>query len=164
MKPESPTPLQVDEKAKKYYELQADLLQKMLAAREAQVPLQQLKTELIELVKDFGSTHAEKSKLLHGIEDELMATFGSSTSADAAAIERFRLALVQKKQGRLLKRIFEKSERWTLSAAAATIIKGEKLTPSLLALYSQCSVTEPSTPRLEVRPKKKGRDPGGSGT
>jgi hypothetical protein len=43
-------------------------------------------------MRDFGSSHAEKSKLLHGITQEMMVTFGSAVSIDAAAVERFRLA------------------------------------------------------------------------
>jgi putative Mn2+ efflux pump MntP len=48
-----------------------------------------MKEELICLVEEFGSAHAEKSKLLHGITHEILATFGLSTSIDAAAVGLF---------------------------------------------------------------------------
>ena len=62
------------------------------AAEEAapkQAELERLEVQLLNLVKAHGSAHAEKSKLLHGIAWEVMATFGSSTSTDNAALERF---------------------------------------------------------------------------
>ena len=95
-------------------------------------------------MRDFGSSHAEKSKLLHGITQEMMVTFGSAVSIDAAAVERFRLALVQSKQARLLRLV---------SPEASVIIKDEKLSKSLLAIYSQCEVIKPRVPSLAVREK-----------
>lgn len=113
-----------------------------------------MKTELIELVRDFGSTHAEKSKRLNGVLWYLQATFGTSHKLDAAAVERFRLALVKAKQARLLKSIFKKSVRWDLSPEAPTLIHG-KLSPSLLALYARCDVPTPISPSLKVEKKTK---------
>ena len=113
-----------------------------------------MKGELVDLVRDFGSAHAEKSKLLHGAVYEMMATFGMSSSTDAAAVEKFRQALVKAKQARLLKRIFQKTTRWDLSPEAGLVIRDTKLSKSLLALYSQCSVSKPKSPVLEVRKKK----------
>jgi hypothetical protein len=66
----------------------------------------------------------------------MMVTFGSSSRIDAAAVERFRLALIESGQSRLLKRI-----------------KGEKLSAALLSLYSQCQVVKPKSPSLVVREK-----------
>jgi len=147
------TPAQVDAKAAEYDSLKEELQKATLAAKEAQVPLDVLKQELIGLVRDFGSAHAEKSKIVHGITWEMMATFGSSVSIDSAAVEKFRLALLEAKQARLLKLIFQKDIRWTLSPEASVIIKGEKLSKPLLALYSQCDVVKPRTPSLQVREK-----------
>jgi hypothetical protein len=42
-------------------------------------------------VREFGSAHAE-SRLLHAITQEMMV---SSVLIDAAAVERFRLALLE---------------------------------------------------------------------
>ena len=112
-----------------------------------------MKEELIDLVRDFGSAHAEKSRLLHGITREMMVTFGSSVSIDGAAVERFRLALMKANQARLLKKVFLQHVRWSLSPEASAIIKGEKLSKSLLALYSQVEVIKPKSPSLQVREK-----------
>ena len=156
--PAAPTPVAVDELASRHETLEAELeeIEKQAAEEAApkQAELERLEVQLLNLVKAHGSAHAEKSKLLHGIAWEVMATFGSSTSTDNAALERFRLALVKAKQGRLLRRMFEKTVRWLLKPEAAEVVKGSKLSPGLLALYSQIAVIKPNTPKLIVRPKK----------
>jgi hypothetical protein len=150
----APSPAEVDELAEKYNSLKDDLLQATLAMAEAQKPFEQIQNDLRELVAKYGSAHAEKSKILHGVKDEIMATFGVTTSVDAASIEVFRLALVKAKQARLLGKIFTKTIRWTLNPMAALIIRESgKLSKSLLALYSQCEVVKPKTPTLTVREK-----------
>jgi hypothetical protein len=151
----APAPAEVDQLAKEYLALKTKLDEALQASFAAQEPIQKMKERLIEKVREFGSTHAEKSKLLHGIVYEMLATFGSSISLDAAAVEAFRVGLVKAGQPRLLKKIFEKSERWTLSANAAAIVKGSKLSKPLLALYSQCQVTKSKAPMLQVREKAK---------
>jgi hypothetical protein len=40
-----------------------------------------------------------------------------------------------------------------VSPEASVIIKGEKLSKSLLAIYSQCEVIKPRAPSLAVREK-----------
>jgi hypothetical protein len=164
----APTPAEVEQKCEQYraldkeindavLEFKLELAEKLKGDKEGDKPkpeqLADLKTEIIELVRAHGSAHAEKSKILHGITLEAMGTFGSSTSIDAAAVERFRLALVKAKLAGTLKKVFEKTIRWTLNPEAAVIVKGEKLSTKLLALYSQCEVPEPKTPTLKVREK-----------
>jgi hypothetical protein len=146
-------PAQVDEKAEQYYRLKAALDEATEAAKLRCLPLAQLKEELVQLVRDFGSAHAEKSRLLHGITQEMMVAFGSSVSIDAAAVERFRLALLEANQSRLLKKIFTKDIRFTMSPEAAVIIKGEKLSTGLLAIFSQVEVVKQKAPSLVVREK-----------
>jgi hypothetical protein len=106
---------------------------------------------VVFLVEEFGSVQAKKSKLLHGIQYEIMATFGMSTSIDAAAAERFAIALRDAKQTQLLNRIFDQQIRYTLAADASSIIRSVELPKPLLALFSQCQVTRPRTPTLKVR-------------
>ena len=62
-------------------------------------------------------------------------TFISVHSLHAAAVERFRLALLEANQSRLLKKVFTKDIRYTMSPEAAVIIKGEKLSTGLLAIF-----------------------------
>jgi len=114
-------------------------------------PHERMKEELICLVEEFGSAHAEKSKLLHGITHEILATFGVSTSIDAAAVERFAQALRIAKQTKLLNRIFEQTTRYTLAADAGSIIRAVALPKAQLALFAQCQVSKPRTPTLKVR-------------
>jgi hypothetical protein len=106
---------------------------------------------LVCLVEEFGSAHAEKSKLLHGIRYEMLATFGMSTSIDAAAAERFANARRVTKQTRLLNRMFDQQIRYTLAADASSIIRSVELSKPLLALFAACQVTKPRTPILKVR-------------
>lgn len=149
-----PTPVRIDEIAKEYLALKDKYLQATLEAKAAAEPMEKKAEELKALVSDFGSAHAEKSKLLHGVTHELVVTFGSSVSIDGAAVEKFRLALVVAKKARLLKKLFEKTIRWTLSPQAPALIKGEQQLPkTLLALYAQCEVVKPRTPSLQVREK-----------
>lgn len=87
------------------------------------MPLAELKKELIDLVRDFGSVRAEKSFLLHEISQEMLVTFESSVSVDAAAVERFRLALLESNQTRMFKKIFLQDVRFTLAPEAAAPLK-----------------------------------------
>ena len=114
-----------------------------------------LELRSLDWLRRFGSAHAEKSKLLHGLTLEIMGTFGQSSSIDAAAVETFRLALLKAKQSSLLKKIFQKTVRWTLDGNAGAVIRAMKIPPKLLALYSACSITTNRTPTVTVRPKKK---------
>ena len=150
----APTPVRVDELAEAYLALKDEYLEARLEAEVTADLLEKKGAELKALVSDFGSAHAEKSKLLHGVTHELMVTFGSSVSIDGAAVEKFRLALVKAKKARVLRKLFEKTIRWTLSPLAPTLIKGEQQLPKpLLALYAQCEVVKPKTPSLQVREK-----------
>jgi septum formation topological specificity factor MinE len=151
----APKPEAVDLQAIEYARLQKLLADATEAAEAAATPVKNLKLELIELVRKFGGVHREKSKLLHGIVWEMMATFGQSTSQDAAAVERLRLALVKAKKARILKKLFTKQISWRFNSDASEVIKGEKLTPKQMALVLQCFDTEDRTPTLDVREKKK---------
>ena len=159
-KPEALSPSEIDRLCVEYRSIEAQIDEIEKKADDQKTPLivrlGELKALFLDHVRKFGSAHAEKSKILHGITMEIMATFGTYSSMDAAAIEQFRLALKKAKQARLLSKIFEKTIRWTLKPAAASLaIRGNKLGPKLLALYSQCTVTKDRAPILEVRPVKK---------
>ncbi len=106
-------------------------------------------------IRAFGSAHAEKSKLLHGILYEIMGTFGMSTSIDAAAVEAFRKGLVKSKQAKLLKKLFTKTVRFDLNPDGAEIVKGVTLKPRLVALWAKCFVNQSKTPVITPRLKKK---------
>jgi hypothetical protein len=153
--PEAPRPAEVDERASAFERLKDELAD----AREELITTQKLVTEreleLIELVRSCGGPHAQKSKIVHGIVWEMVATFAQYTTQDSAAVERFRLALVKAGKTRLLKKIFSADIRWTMKTGAAEIVKTEKLTPKQMALLLQCSVTQDKKPSLDVRLKKK---------
>jgi hypothetical protein len=80
-----------------------------------------------------------------------MATFGMSSSIDAAAAERFAIALRDAKQTRVLNRIFDQQIRYTLAADASSIIRSVQLSKPLLALFASCQVSRPRAPTLKVR-------------
>jgi hypothetical protein len=151
----SPLPAEVDERATKFHQLELDIEKVNLERRALEQELAAKKTALIELVRQHGSTHAKKSKILHGIAWEIMATFSKYTTQDGAAVDRFRQALVKAKKTRLLEKIFQQDVRWVVKASASEIVKMEKLTPALMVLLLKCSVTENKTPTLDVRQKKK---------
>jgi hypothetical protein len=155
------SPAEVEALAAEYRKLQEQIAENDIAANLANRPLVARLDEIWELalaqVRKFGSAHAEKSKLLYGLTLEFMGTFGSSSSIDAAAVEAFRLALVKAKKARLLKRIFEKTVRWTLTAQASAILLKEhaaKTVPDkLFAAFARCTVSKDRTPTLVVRDK-----------
>lgn len=161
---ESPNAEQVDAHAQEYKRLEKILddakavLAKVKKAEGA--ALNKLHDALIDLVRAFGGKHAEKSKILHGIEWELMATFGGSHGIDAAAVDRLRLALKDAGKTKLLKKLFTEETSWRLAPDAAEILKGEdKLPDDLAVAVLACFTFTPSTPKLDVRSRKKAAAP-----
>lgn len=155
-----PNAEQVDAHAREYKRLEKilDDAKAVLAQvkKKEGADLDKLHIALIELVCIFGGKHREKSKILHGIEWELMATFGQSSGIDATAVERLRLALKAAKQTRLLKKLFTEEKSWHLAPDAAEVLKAEGKLPDDLAMAAlACFTFTPRTPQLEVRPKKK---------
>lgn len=151
----APMPLEVDSYAEDFHNLELDLDEARKKSKAAQDLVSKAEGELIDLVRNFGGPHATKSKILHGIIWEMVATFSQYTTQDSAAIERFRQALVDAKQTRLLKKLFKADIRWTMQSSAAEVVKNEKLSAKLMSLLLQCSVTGDRKPSLDVRPKKK---------
>jgi hypothetical protein len=153
--PEAPLPAEVDERAIAFHQLEEDLAAARVELSAAQKLVSEKELELIELVRSCGGPHGQKSKIVHGIVWEMMATFAQYTTQDSAAVERFRQALVKAKKTRLLKKIFSADIRWTMQTGAAEIVQTEKLTPKLMALLLMCSTTQDKKPSLDVRAKKK---------
>lgn len=157
----APTPAEVETLAREYHQLEEKIAGIKKKAAEDLAPhakrLDELWEALVPQVKEFGSVHAEKSKLLHGLEWEVMATFKSTTVMDAAAVDTFREALQKEKKTRLFKRVFQKAIRWTLADTAGAFLRDEheggRFPDRLYALFARCSVPKELTPTLVVRPK-----------
>lgn len=145
----------IDDHAEAFHQLELDLEESRKQTKAAQKLLSDREAELIYLVRRFGGSHAQKSKILHGIVWEMVATFSQYTVQDAAAVERFRQELVKAKKTQLMKKLFQCDVRWTMRSGAAEIIRGEKLPPRLLAMLALCSDTQDKKPSLDVRQKKK---------
>ena len=79
--------------------------------------------------------------------------FFVSISDRGAAIEGSGLALIESNQQRLLKRVFQKDERWIMSPQAPGVIRSEKLSDALLAMFSQYEVVKQKAPSLVVQEK-----------
>lgn len=162
-KPAAPTPGEVEALAEEYRELEQkiDAIEKKAVDDAAAHKLRrdELWDLMLAQVRDFGSAHAEKSKILYGLELEVMGTFSSGQAIDAAAVETFRLALVKAGRTRFLKKVFERSERWTPLPEASALIRKEHETGSLpwklFAMFSSCTVSKELTPKLVVRPRTK---------
>lgn len=151
----APMPVDVDERAEQFHQLELDLDAAKKELAEAQKAVAERERELVDLVRAYGGPHATKSKILHGIAWEMVATFAQYSTLDAAAVERFRLALVDAGQARLMKKLFKEDTRWSLNGDAAEVVKTEKLSAKLLGLLIQCTVTGDKKPSLDVRQKKK---------
>lgn len=156
----SPNAEQVDAHAVEYKRLEKildDAKALLVKVRNKEgADLGKLHGSLIELVRSFGGRHAEKSKILHGIEWELMATFGQSAGIDSAAVERLRLALKAANKTKLLKKLFTEEKCYRLADNAAEVLKAEGTLPNDLAMLTlACFTSTPRTPVLDVRLKKK---------
>lgn len=151
----APLPAAVDETAENFHQLEEELAEAQRELDIARKLVTDRELELIELVRRHGGPHAQKSKILHGIIWEIVATFSQYTTLDSVAVDRFRHELVMRKKTRLLKKLFTQDVRWSLNAGAAQIAQSEKLPPKLLALLLQCSVTQDRKPSLDVRQKRK---------
>jgi hypothetical protein len=156
----SPNAEQVDAHAVEYKRLEKildDAKAELAKVRNKEgAELDKLHGTLIDLVRSFGGKHAEKSQILHGIDWELMATFGKSAGIDSAAVERLRLALKAANKTKLLKKLFTEQKSYVLASNAAELLKAEDKLPANLALLAlACFTFTPRTPTLDVRPKKK---------
>ena len=153
-----PSPNEVDQLALEMLKIRGEISTIEAEAAGKVCPLLarslELKSQAERWLREFGSAHAEKSKLLHGVGYEILGTFGTSTSIDAAAVEVFRQALVKAHQGRIVSKIFQKTVRWSLVSGWAEIIRGSKLPAKLLALYARCQVSSERTPTIVPREKK----------
>ena len=140
-----PSAVEIDRLAVQFLDLEKKVDQAYKIAVELDEPYERLKEQLIDVVEEFGSMHAEKSKLLHGTRYEIMATFGMSTSIDAAAAERFAIALRDAKQTRLLNRIFDQQIRYTLTADPETHSWpiGTMQDPVSVPLFSNAPMSHP---------------------
>jgi hypothetical protein len=149
-----PTAADIDRLALEFLALEAKTDHAYAIALALDEPHERMKERLIDLVEEFGSadhekSKLEKSKLLHGLTHEMVATFGVSTSINAAAVDHFADVLRGSKQLKLLELIFAQTTRYHLRPDAGPVIR--TLPRALAALYSQCHVTTPRHPVLEVR-------------
>ena len=150
---------EIEDLAQEMIELKGKIADKLAQVSTETAPLvKQLKdlTDRAEKwLRQYGSAHAEKSRLLHGLTFEILGTFGQSTSIDNAAVEIFRLALVKAGKSQLLRKIFKKVVRWELLANWGEVLKAEKLPAKLTALYANCQVTKDRAPTITPRERAK---------
>lgn len=150
-----PTPAEIDELAKEYLALKEKAVQASLEAGQALQLVADKRQLLTEMISAAGSAHAEKSKILFGIEYEAVCTYPQFSSVDSAAVDTFHTALKKSGKTAIIRKMFEKSVRWTLRGTASEIIRGSKLSPKLALLWSRCIVLKDKTPTIDVRPRKK---------
>jgi hypothetical protein len=146
-----PSPAEVDELVLEFSRLESKALEAYRVAEELERPREAFEERLVLLVEEWGSPHASKSKLLVGTSSEVLATFGSTRSIDAAAVEGFRIALQQAGRVRVIKKLFEECISWRLVDGADSIIRGEQLSDRLQAAYARCFTEKPRAPSLKVR-------------
>jgi hypothetical protein len=141
-----PTAADIDRLAVEFLALEAKTDQAYAVALALDEPHERMKERLVDLVEEFGSfdhgkSKLEKSKLLHGLTHELVATFGVSTSINAAAVDRLAHALRISRQTRLFDLIFDQSIRYHLRPDAGPVVR--MLPKALAVLYTACHVTTP---------------------
>lgn len=148
-----PTPEQIDRLVLEFCWLESEVDAAYGAAQALDEPHEKFKERLILLVEEFGLVHATKSRLLAGASSELVATFGSTRSIDAAAVEGFRVLLKEAGRIRILAKLFEQCVSWRLVDGSDGIIRGEQLSDRLQAAYARCFTEKPRAPSLKVRLK-----------
>src|SRR6266550_2596394 len=72
----TPTAADIDQMAIQFLELEKNVDDAYAIAVAADERPERMRESLADLVEEFGSSHAEKSKLLHGVEYEIITTFG----------------------------------------------------------------------------------------
>ena len=148
-----PSPAEVDELALEFSRLESRVSEAYRVADELDRPREAYEERLVLLVEEYGQPHATKSRLLVGTSTELLATFGSTRSIDAAAVEAFRVALKAAGQTRIFAKLFEQCIVWRLAEGSDAIIRGEQLSDRLQAAYARCFTEKPRAPSLKVRLK-----------
>jgi len=157
LKPES-----LDRLAAEYLSIEQELEQERLALTERMKAkserLAELEKEFIEVCNAFGSPHEKKSRLLSGLEFEIMTTISSSTSLDQAAVGAFEAQCVKAQSIRIFRALFEKVSTYRSRHDADGVLRRSSaaLSPSLAKGYLRCVLTKTNPPRLSaVRPRKK---------
>src|ERR1700719_4001271 len=147
------TPSRVDELAQEYLALKEKVLQAKLELQSLEEPLDKKKAELIQLVRDQGTAHRDKSWLLHGVSFEIMGTFGQTLATDSAAVNKFLEASKEELKPKQFAQIFEKVTNYRLLSSAAQFVRTAELSRKLKALNAACQVVKDKTPTLQVREK-----------
>jgi hypothetical protein len=155
MPPAPPTAQEVEKIALLYHEKEKKVTDALKASKAAKEDLAPIEKQCIDLVAKFGSQHATKSKLLYGLKWEIMATFGKTTSIDAAAVERLRQKLLETQETGLLKRFFEKTVSFALKSTARQEVLQPDVSDEVRSLFAVCEIPKDKTPALEVREQKK---------
>ena len=167
--PETPLPPKqlkpeaLDTLAAEYLGLQKEIEDEVTALTLKLKPkaerLEELRPKFLAQCVAHGSPYEKKSKLLSGLEYEVMTTESSSSSLDQPAIGRFREGCEKMERLSVFEEIFEKVSEYRKRPAADEVVRrttGEKLTPTLALLYLKCTIVKNSPARLAaVRPRQK---------
>jgi hypothetical protein len=157
-----PTAAEIESTAKEMLDLKGAMELEAAASLKIIEPkkkrFDELKLQAEQWLRDFGSAHAEKSRILHGIKFEILGTFGTSTSIDAAAVEILRLALLKAKNARLVKKLFNRVVRWELVPNWTESLRSVKLPAKIASLVAQCEVKRTKTPIITPRERAKPKD------
>jgi hypothetical protein len=148
-----PNPAQIDRLVLEFCELEAKVDRAYAVAQQLDEPLEKFRERLILVAEEFGQPHAQKSKLLVGAASEIVATFGSMRTIDAAAVAQFREALQKAGRIRILRQFFEECTTWRLIDGADGLIRRQQMSDHLQALFSRCFVEKAKAPVLKVRLK-----------
>jgi hypothetical protein len=147
-------PAAIDKLATEYNDVKPQLATAEELSKKLRSMLEEKADVIRKIVDSHGSAHASKSKIIHGLKFELLITEGQTLSVDAAAVEEFRLALVDAGKSAPLRMVFDKVVRWNLSARASEIIRGHALSNDLARLWANCQIVKSTTPRVQVRSKR----------
>lgn len=146
-----PSPTEVDELALEFCRLEERVDKAYAIAQALDEPLENYRERLILVAEQFGQPHAQKSKLLVGAASEIVATFGSTRTIDAAAVAKFREGLQKAGRVRILRQFFEECVTWRLIDGADGLLRRQQMSDHLQALFSHCFVERAKAPILKVR-------------
>lgn len=158
-----PTPQKVDELALEYNALDETITRIEAEAdeqsAESKAKLKTLVAELKQLVADFGSAHAKKSKLLSGVEWEMMLTPSASVGVIDTAVQKFQAwGKKDRKNRAIVESLFVEEKRWALTPNATLLVQAPTIPAAAKRMFAACLDIKPNQPKLEVRPKKKAKE------
>lgn len=161
--PKQLKPEALDALAAEYLALDKEVEDEVAALKKKLEPktdrMEELRPKFLAQCVAYGSPHEKKSKLLSGLDYEVMTTQSSSSSLDQAAIGTFRERCERLDRVTLFDELFEQVSEYRSRPGSAEVVRrsvGDLMTGRLAIAFLKCTIVKNNPPRLAaVRPRTK---------